>query len=97
MNQIDLEKLENIQEEVIETKKAGRKGIGTRIRKHIRGCDNGKRTYKSKKEAKHVRTVVSKKENKKLRIYKCLDCGHWHLTSRKTYRAPKEVKQSVDN
>ena len=34
------------------------------------------------RKAKNVR-----KSNKKLRPYKCLRCGFWHLTSRASYRS----------
>lgn len=52
-------------------------------------CDD-KRAYKSEFEAKRVRKNINYTRKRKLRIYKCNDCFHFHLTSKEKFEKPQE-------
>jgi hypothetical protein len=44
---------------------------------------NGKNCYRSKIEAEAVareQEILNAQEELELRVYRCVDCGEWHLT-----------------
>ena len=43
-------------------------------------CSSGKSAFTSKKSADHASKLVVG-GGRKLRVYKCTECGMWHLTS----------------
>lgn len=45
-----------------------------------------KRIYDTKKEAKVKKRVEEQRFSKKLNVYKCPDCGFYHLTSKTSMR-----------
>ena len=47
-------------------------------------CSN-KNSYESESEATAVKNHREKESGVSLSVYRCLDCGAWHLTSAKHY------------
>ena len=46
------------------------------------GNGNPKRRYFSEQEAENTAAYLEKTRNQTLRVYRCPDCGYWHLTKR---------------
>lgn len=48
-------------------------------------CPSTGKERLSRKEADTVKTAMLKKSNRRIRIYECPDCFHYHVTQGKNY------------
>lgn len=84
MKKIDLDKLENIQEIKIVTRKHQRRETLKNIKSKVkRECSSGKRIFLNRKMALMRLAFREKHDGVELRIYKCPECHSWHFTSQK--------------
>lgn len=58
-------------------------------------CSSGKVRYSSRKIARHSRTEMEQLYEKKYIIYKCKQCGMFHLATKTTYGKSKKEGKTV--
>jgi hypothetical protein len=54
-----------------------------------------KTSYENRKDARAARSVLEIKHSKKFKIYRCLHCGAFHLTTKKDGKEKGRVDQRV--
>jgi hypothetical protein len=58
-------------------------------------CSSGKITYTTRKTARSARRELQKIHEKKFEVYKCSECGKFHLTTKQIYGKSKEERKTV--
>ena len=53
-------------------------------------CSSGKETYATRQDAENA---LKQRHNSNKRSYRCVHCGHFHLTSNKNYNKHENVKR----
>lgn len=50
-----------------------------------RSCPSGKRTYDKKSAVSQMNKETRRVGGKKLHVYHCSECNHWHVSRNKDY------------
>ena len=58
-------------------------------------CTSGKITYTTRKTARSGRRELQKIHEKKFEVYKCSECGKFHLATKTTYGKSKKERKTV--
>jgi len=58
-------------------------------------CSSGKITYTTRKMARRSRRELQHIYEKKFEVYKCSECGLYHLATKQQYGKPKKERKVV--